>query len=81
MGILKISRKEHLDVDEIVAAKALCNVSGPQRSMAWPQRIQYKAVIFTRFQQISIIGENWFGTTGSAPDTPFKMSHLQKVSC
>src|ERR1700691_5290202 len=40
---------------EIVAVKALWNTSEPQLSIAWPQRIQSKAVIFhsisTRFNK------------------------------
>jgi hypothetical protein len=38
------------DVVEFVAAKALKNNSEPQLSIAWPQRIQSKAVIFRRSQ-------------------------------
>jgi len=52
-------------VVEIVAVKALWNYSEPQLSTAWPQLIQSKTVIFTRFQHTSTSREIWFGTRGS----------------
>src|ERR1039458_4043752 len=43
-------RSSRADVVEFVAVKALQNDAKPQTSIAWPQRIQSKTVIFTRFQ-------------------------------
>jgi hypothetical protein len=51
-----------IDVVEYVAAKALRNISEPHLSRAWPQHIQSKTIKLTRFQHISIIAKNWFGT-------------------
>jgi hypothetical protein len=45
-------REKSVAVVEIVAVKALWNYSKPQLSIRCPQRIQSKAVNFTRFQQI-----------------------------
>ena len=52
-------------VVDFVAVKAPKNHLEPQLSIRWPQRIQSKAVIFYRFQQISINGRIGFGTRGS----------------
>ena len=52
-------------VVKFVAAKALRNISEPQLSIAWPQHIQSKTLKLTRFQQISTIVKNWFGTRWS----------------
>jgi hypothetical protein len=58
-------REKSVTVAEIVAVKAPWSNSEPQLSTIWPQLVQFKTVIFTRFQQISISGKNWFGTRGS----------------
>jgi hypothetical protein len=52
-------------VVEFVAAKALPDIPEPQRSIARPQYIQSKTLKSARFQQISIIAKNWFGTRWS----------------
>jgi len=62
---LRKSDNSEADVVEIVAVKALQNHSEPQLSIAWPQSIQSKTVIFTRFQHTSTIRKIWFGTRGS----------------
>jgi hypothetical protein len=43
-------RSSRADVVEFVADRALQNNAEPKRSIAWPQRIQSKKVILTRFQ-------------------------------
>jgi hypothetical protein len=64
-------------VVEIVAVKALGNHSEPQLSIAWPQRIQSKTAIFTRFQQTSISHRIWFGTRFSTQNSSLRINQLQ----
>jgi hypothetical protein len=78
------SGARHVAVVEIVAVKALWNHSDPQLSTEWPQRIQYKTVNFTLFQQISTNAENWFGTGGAevqilSPRPMFSMVYKQRT--
>jgi hypothetical protein len=67
-------------VVEIVVVKASGNNAILQLSIAWPQHIQSKAVISTRFQETSTSRENWFGTRGSEVQIlsprPLKINHL-----
>ena len=68
-------------VVEIAAVKASGNKSEPQLSIAWPQRIQSKAVILTRFQQTSINGKSWFGTMFSTLRNSSIINRLQIWHC
>ena len=55
---------DYTAVSQKGADQALWNNSELSLSIESPQRIQYKVVKITQFQQISISGKSWFGTRG-----------------